>query len=41
MRVTEEHFKEQAVVQSDLKRQLAAQSQLQQEVCSLDTVCCL
>ena len=32
MRTTERHFQEQAMVQSDLKRQLLEQSKLQQEV---------
>ena len=32
MRTTERHFQEQAIVQSDLKRQLLEQSKLQQEV---------
>ena len=32
MKTTERHFQEQAMVQSDLKKQLLEQSKLQQEV---------
>ena len=35
MKTTEKHFQEQALVQSDLKKQLQEQSKLQQEVSSL------